>query len=125
MSESSDSLRRLVSAGRCDCCNVEDYVCELRGVAERVADEGVAKRRGRFFKALGDESRQRILSLLSVREMCVCELMSALNMTQPTTSHHLKILEDAGLAKSRRDGKWVFYSLVDPERVKALLELKN
>ena len=123
MSEPSDSLRRFVSTGKGACCSVEDYIGELRDVAEKVADEKTAKQRGRFFKALGDESRQRILGLLSVREMCVCELMSALDMTQPTTSHHLKILEDAELTKSRKDGKWVFYSLADPGRVKALLKL--
>ncbi|MDP2900061.1 MAG: metalloregulator ArsR/SmtB family transcription factor [Candidatus Bathyarchaeota archaeon] len=123
MSEPSDSLRRLVSTGKGACCNVEDYVDQLREVAEKVADPKTARLRGRFFKALGDDSRQRILGLLTVREMCVCELMSALDMTQPTTSHHLKILEDAGLIASRKDGKWVFYSLPEPGRVKTLLEL--
>jgi len=93
----------------------------LRKLAERVADVKKAKTKGRFFKALGDESRQRIIGLLTAREMCVCELMSALTMTQPTTSHHLKILEDAEIVKSRKDGKWVFYSLTDPARVETLL----
>ena len=52
-----------------------------------------------------------MLALLSIREMCVCELITALSLTQPTTSHHLKILEDADLVQSRKEGKWVFYGI--------------
>jgi DNA-binding transcriptional ArsR family regulator len=123
VSEASESLQRLVSSGKCECCNLGEYIEELKKLAETVADRKEVKRRSRFFKALGDENRQRILSLLSAREMCVCELMAALKMTQPTTSHHLKILEDAEVVKHRKDGKWVFYSLSDPARVDSLLSL--
>jgi len=118
--ETKESLQRLVASGKCDCCNLGEYVDQLDKMAEDVAGVKDAKIRSRFFKALGDESRQRIIALLAVREMCVCELMSALKMTQPTTSHHLKILEDAEIVKSRKDGKWVFYSLTDPARVDKL-----
>jgi ArsR family transcriptional regulator len=118
--ETKESLQRLVSSGKCDCCNIGEYVDQLDKLAEDVANAKDAKIRGRFFKALGDESRQRIIALLAVREMCVCELMSALKMTQPTTSHHLKILEDAEIVKSRKDGKWVFYSLADAGSVEKL-----
>ena len=93
MAKPSESLQRFVSSGKCDCCNTREYVEQLRMLAERVADTKETKIKGRFFKALGDSSRQRIIALLTVRELCVCELMSALKMTQPTTSHHLKILE--------------------------------
>jgi len=62
--------------------------------------------------------------LLSVREMCVCEVMAALNLTQPTASHHLRILQNLGLAKDRKDGKWVFYGVVDSSLIKNLLRLK-
>lgn len=120
MPETKESLQRLVSSGKCDCCNIGEYVDQLDKLAEDVANAKDAKIRGRFFKALGDESRQRIIALLAVREMCVCELMSALKMTQPTTSHHLKILEDAEIVKSRKDGKWVFYSLADAGSVEKL-----
>ncbi len=123
MPEPNESLQRLVASGRCDCCNIGEYADQLKVLAEEVADAKQAKQRGRFFKALGDESRQRIIGLLSVREMCVCELMSALKMTQPTTSHHLKILEDAEIVKSRKDGKWVFYSLSDPSQVETLFAI--
>jgi len=55
--------------------------------------------------------------------MCVCEVMIALNLTQPTASHHLKILENAGLVKSRKEGKWVYYRLKDPEIIKTISKL--
>jgi ArsR family transcriptional regulator len=64
----------------------------------------------KVFKALGDETRIRLLKLLEQRELCVCELMQALNMTQSRVSRNLGILKNAGLVKDRRDGLWVHYS---------------
>jgi ArsR family transcriptional regulator, arsenate/arsenite/antimonite-responsive transcriptional repressor len=63
------------------------------------------------FKALGDETRIRLLKLLEQRELCVCEIMQALNMTQSRVSRNLGILKNAGFVKDRRDGLWVHYSL--------------
>ncbi|NPV92322.1 MAG: winged helix-turn-helix transcriptional regulator [Firmicutes bacterium] len=63
------------------------------------------------FKALGDETRLRIIRMLSEREMCVCELIDVLPMSQPAVSHHLKILKQVGFVNDRRDGKWIYYSL--------------
>ncbi len=123
MAKTDESLKRLVSSGKCSCINVKEYTEQLRSLAKEEADPREAKKRGKFFKALGDETRQRMLGLLSSREMCVCELITALNMTQPTTSHHLKILEDANLVSSRKEGKWVFYSLVDKPLVEKLLSV--
>ena len=65
----------------------------------------------KVFKALSDETRIRLLKLLRQRELCVCELMQTLNMTQSRVSRNLGILKDAGLVKDRRDGLWVYYSL--------------
>ena len=65
----------------------------------------------KVFKALSDETRIRLLKLVQQRELCVCELMQALNMTQSRVSRNLGILKDAGLVKDRRDGLWVHYSL--------------
>lgn len=67
-------------------------------------------------KALSDPNRVRIVKLLQHRTMCVCELQSLLQVAQPTVSKHLKILEQAGLATSFKDGLWVNYQLADGSR---------
>jgi len=72
------------------------------------------------FKAAADPCRLRILKLLKEGELCVCEIMTALDMTQPTASHHLRILEKAGLVRDRREGQWIFYSLSDPSVISLL-----
>ncbi len=67
----------------------------------------------RLFKALGDETRLRIVALLAHSEFCVCHLEAALELTQSTTSRHLAVLRNAGVVESRRAGAWIFYRLVD------------
>lgn len=67
----------------------------------------------RVMKALSDSTRVKILKLLEKRMLCVCELQAALGIAQSTTSKHLKILEDAGLVISKKDGLWVNYMLAD------------
>lgn len=64
-----------------------------------------------FAKALADETRQKIMALCCCTEMGVSELVEKTGVAQPTVSHHLKILKDAGLVKSRREGKEIYYSL--------------
>jgi len=61
----------------------------------------------KVMKALSDPNRVKILKMLQHKVMCVCELTAALNLAQPTVSSHLKLLEEAGLAHSRREGLWV------------------
>ena len=65
----------------------------------------------RVFKALGDENRLTILSLLHAGERCACRLQEALNISQPTLSHHMHILLNAELVNARKEGKWIYYSL--------------
>lgn len=62
-------------------------------------------------KAISDETRLRILKILLERECCVCEVMQALDISQSRASHNLRILQDAGFVKSRRDGAWIVYAL--------------
>jgi len=64
-----------------------------------------------IFKALADETRFRVLKLLQQRELCVCELMQVLGMSQPRISRHLSVLKNAGLVNERRQGRWIHYSL--------------
>ena len=65
----------------------------------------------RVFKAMGDENRITILNLLHTGERCACRLQEALSISQPTLSHHMRILLDAQLVNARKDGKWIYYSL--------------
>ncbi len=64
-----------------------------------------------LFKALGDENRIRILKLLHSGEKCACRLLEELNISQPTLSHHMKILCDAGIVTGRKEGKWIYYAI--------------
>jgi len=64
-----------------------------------------------FAKALADETRQEIMRLCCCQWLSVGEIVEALNVTQPTVSHHLSLLKKAGLVRVRRDGKQIFYTL--------------
>lgn len=65
----------------------------------------------KLFKALSDENRLAILKLLQDGEKCGCILLEALKITQPTLSHHMRILCDSGIVESYKEGKWMHYSL--------------
>jgi ArsR family transcriptional regulator len=65
----------------------------------------------KVMKAFSDPNRVKIVKMLQHKTMCVCELHAALKITQPSVSKHLKILEDAGLVESQKDGLWVNYYL--------------
>jgi ArsR family transcriptional regulator len=77
-----------------------------RPLAPRDAD-GLAAR----FKALADPTRVAIVNRLAQGECCVCDLNAAFDLSQPTISHHLKVLRDAGLVRSTRRGTWAYYRL--------------
>ena len=64
-----------------------------------------------IFKAFCDENRIRIIGLLRTGEKCACELLERMSITQPTLSHHMKILCDSGIVIGRKDGKWMHYSI--------------
>ena len=69
------------------------------------------KRIASIFKALCDENRIRILKLLQSGEKCACVLLDDLHITQPTLSHHMKILCDSDIVVGRKEGKWTYYSI--------------
>ncbi|HZK52932.1 MAG TPA: metalloregulator ArsR/SmtB family transcription factor [Desulfosporosinus sp.] len=75
-------------------------------------DEEEIRRDVKRFKALGDVTRLKMVRLLETGDHCVCEIMEVFDIGQSTASHHLKILENAGLILSRREGKFVYYQII-------------
>lgn len=73
------------------------------------------------FKAFCDENRVKILKLLLTGEKCACVLLDDMQITQPTLSHHMKILCDSGIVVGRKEGKWMYYS-ISPDGVKYAAE---
>ena len=74
-----------------------------------------------LFKALADQNRLEIVDMLSCGELCACKILERFHITQPTLSHHMKILCDSGLVVGRKKGKWTYYSQV-PARVQDMKE---
>jgi ArsR family transcriptional regulator, arsenate/arsenite/antimonite-responsive transcriptional repressor len=106
---------RAVVAGACSTPLVREPISET-------AAAGLAQ----VFRALGDPVRLRLVSLIGAHqggEVCVCDLTTAFELTQPTISHHLKVLREAGIIDCERRGTWVYYWLVPAalERMAALL----
>lgn len=75
-------------------------------------------------KAMSDENRLHIIEMLTTGEKCGCDLLDELQVTQPTLSHHMKVLSDCGLVSSRKEGKWQLYS-INCERFMAFKEHLN
>jgi ArsR family transcriptional regulator len=94
-----------------DCCTPLLETPLRTGEAEHLASK---------FQALADPNRVRLLSVISDRgEVCACELVGTLDLSQPTISHHLKILHEAGLLTRERRGRWIHYA-VDTAGVEGL-----
>jgi ArsR family transcriptional regulator, arsenate/arsenite/antimonite-responsive transcriptional repressor len=80
-----------------------------------VLDLESAERLARLFKALGDPTRVRLLSMIAATdggEACICDLTAPVGLSQPTVSHHMKQLVDAGLVTREQRGKWAYYAVV-------------
>lgn len=73
--------------------------------------ENKYEKNSKILKALSDTNRLRIIDLLSCGEMCACHILENFNFTQPTLSHHMKVLIDCGLVEARKDGIWNLYKL--------------
>lgn len=106
-----------------DCCEIfcydEDKVNRLKEDLSQQDTLSVAK----IFKALADDTRVKVAYALSQEdELCVCDVANIVGSTMATASHHLRLLRNMGLAKYRKEGKLVFYSL-DDEHVKQLIQL--
>ncbi|RAL24025.1 ArsR/SmtB family transcription factor [Thermoflavimicrobium daqui] len=98
-------------------CYDEEKVQQLRQQVPEITGLSV------MFKALGDETRLKIVYALTLeKELCVCDIAHILGSTIATASHHLRLLKNLGLAKSRKEGKLVFYSL-DDDHVKQIVRI--
>jgi len=106
-----------------DCCEIfcydEEKVNRLKGDLQQQDTLSVAK----IFKALADDTRVKVAYALSQEEeLCVCDVANIVGCTMATASHHLRLLRNMGLAKYRKDGRLVFYSL-DDDHVKQLIQI--
>jgi ArsR family transcriptional regulator len=100
----------------------DDLAACCSPIAGGVLDEDAAERIARLFRALGDRHRVRLLSLIAAAdggEACVCDLTAPLGLAQPTVSHHMKQLVEAGLVTREQRGKWAYYRVV-PETMAAI-----
>ena len=99
-----------------DVANDQDHRVEIRQQAtEAVFDDRTAQRLAKGFKALGDPTRLHLLSLIMAspgHQACVCHLTGPVGLSQPTVSHHMKLLVDARLVTREQRGKWAFYAII-------------
>ena len=101
----------------------ESVACCAPLLAEPLSREG-AEQLARLLKVVADPARLRLLSMIAAhpgRESCVCELIEPLGLTQGTVSHHLKVLQEAGLLEREQRGVWAYFRLV-PERLTLIRE---
>jgi len=85
----------------------------LKKVRRGLTDEILLRKMAEMFKVMNDPTRLKIINALMLSEMCVCDIAALMEMTQPSISHHLKVMRQSELIKYRRDGKAVYYSLDD------------
>ena len=89
-------------------CN---QIADLEKILAEMPNEEEMQKNADIIKALADPTRLKIIYLLKNGELCVCEIMAALEKPQPTVSHHLNILKNARLLKWRKEGVWIHYRL--------------
>jgi len=93
----------------------------LEKVRSGLTNENTLRKMAEMFKVMNDPTRLKIINALMLSEMCVCDIAALMDMTQPTISHHLKVMRQGELIKYRRDGKVVYYSL-DDEHISILFQ---
>ena len=99
---------------------VHNHDALLRNIKADVPADELLQDLGDLFKIFGDTTRIKIMYTLYEDEMCVCAIADLLSMTQSAISHQLKVLKDANLVNSRREGKTIYYRLAD-EHVKSII----
>jgi ArsR family transcriptional regulator len=94
----------------------QDTIACCAPVTGGVLDDAAAERLAQVFKALGDPTRVKLVSLIAATpggEACICDLVGPVHLSQPTVSHHMRLLVDAGLITREQRGKWAYYRVVD------------
>ena len=112
-------LQNAIDKHQCVAYNIDGYRWEVASL------ELNEKKIAMIFKAFCDENRIRILKLLTTGEKCACKLLEEINITQPTMSHHMKILCDSGIVVGRKEGKWIHYSISPEGSATAVKYLKE
>ncbi|HEX3014679.1 MAG TPA: metalloregulator ArsR/SmtB family transcription factor [Methanobacterium sp.] len=103
----------------------EKQIEQLKKIVSEIPSDEVLYGYSEILKAMADPTRLKILHLLKDGELCACEIISALEKPQPTVSHHLNILKNAGLLKWRKEGVWIHYKLSNPDMLDILKGLLN
>jgi DNA-binding transcriptional ArsR family regulator len=108
--EFSRPVQKLVQLGVCSTSDIREAISYADKLSTPEAQRKIRETE-RLFGTIGEANRIKILLLLSKREMCVCELESALKLPQPSISHHLIVLEQSGLVERSKRGRFVFYAI--------------
>jgi DNA-binding transcriptional ArsR family regulator len=100
------------AGARCTPSDCRAILAAAQAAHPLVADPATLARRSRVFRALADPTRLRILALLLVRELCLCEIVDALQAAESTLVHHLRMLEEGEMVAARREGKFTYFRAV-------------
>lgn len=107
---------------KCDCTAIDEKL--VGEIKASMICENEIQNLSNLFKVLGDPTRAKIVMALDKREVCVCDLSVALNMTKSAVSHQLAVLKANNIVKSRREGKHIFYSF-DDEHITTIIEIAD
>lgn len=107
---------------KCDCNAIDESI--VKSIKDEMISDKEMENLSNLFKVLGDPTRAKIVMALDKREVCVCDLSVALNMTKSAVSHQLAVLKANSIVKSRREGKHIFYSF-DDEHITTIIEIAD
>lgn len=93
---------------------IKQFIAHSKEKLPFLRNNELLEKKAEMFKSLGDATRLKIVGMLLISDLCMCEIVSGLQLPQSTISHHLKILERGGVIHSRRDGKFTVYTLSTP-----------
>lgn len=107
---------------KCDCVAIDEAI--VKDIKNNMICDDEIANLSNLFKVLGDPTRAKIVMALDQREVCVCDLSVALNMTKSAVSHQLAVLKANNIVKSRREGKHIYYSF-DDEHITTIIEIAD